>query len=493
MELQNTAQQIPEALTFDDVLLVPQASAVLPTTVETATPVGREFTLQVPLISAAMDTVTDARMAIAMAQVGGLGIIHKNMSIEEEAAAVARVKKFESGRVVQPVTLGPDEPVSHAMEMQRQHQITGFPIVDRQGILVGILTNRDIRAAGDPARPIHTAMTPRSALVTAEESVTIEEATRLMHERRVEKLPILHRDGRLHGLITLKDLQMRRTYPKASKDPASRLCVGAAVGVGGSAVERAAALIEAGVDLLCIDTAHGHSTHVMETVRTVRQRWTTVAVMAGNVSTAEGVAALCDAGATAVKVGQGPGSICTTRIVSGCGMPQLSAILDCAPVTRARGVTLVADGGIKFSGDIVKALAAGADAVMIGSLLAGTDEAPGEVILYQGRRYKIYRGMGSISAMMDGGRDRYGQGDITDTAKLVPEGIEGRVPYRGRVADTVFQLVGGVRSGMGYVGAASLAELRARARFVRIGSAGLRESHVHDVMITKEAPNYSIE
>ncbi len=486
-------QTIHDALTFDDVLLVPQDSAVRPIDVDVATQLTKTIRLNTPIISASMDTVTEARMAIAMAQEGGLGVIHKNLPITDQAIEVARVKKFESGVVKEPVTLGPDEPLRRAIEVSREWAVSGFPIVNGEGVLVGILTNRDIRSESDTALPITQVMTPKERLVTAKEGIALHDAVAILHKHRIEKLPVVDHAGRLRGLITIKDVERTRAHPHATKDAEGRLRVGAGIGVSEREQERAAALIEAGVDLLCIDTAHGHTRAVLDMVQWTKHRWPATQVMAGNVSTAQGAKALVDAGADAVKIGQGPGSICTTRIVSGCGMPQLTAILECVKGVGKRDIPLIADGGIKYSGDVAKALAAGANVVMIGSLLAGTDESPGEVVLYQGRRYKVYRGMGSLSAMALGSRDRYGQGDVMELSKLVPEGIEGRVPYRGKVADTLFQLIGGLRSGMGYAGAQTIPELHRRAHFVRISTAGLKESHVHDVMITKEAPNYSVE
>lgn len=486
-------QNFREALTFDDVLLVPRESAVLPSAVDTTTKITPKISLKVPILSAAMDTVTEASSAIAMAQSGGVGILHKNMSIEEQAAQVARVKKYESGMVAHPIAVRSTDPISLALKLQDEHNISGFPVTDGNGLLVGILTNRDIRAARGEELQISSVMTPLDKMVTASLEVTKEAAIDLLHKHRVEKLPLIDKQGRLAGLMTIKDAEQSQRYPFATKDSEGSLQVGAAVGVGPEAIDRAVALIEAGADFVCVDTAHGHTKGVLDTLNAIRNLHQDAELVAGNISTADGALALADAGACAVKIGQGPGSICTTRIVSGCGMPQLTAIIECARVLANRGVYLISDGGIKFSGDIVKALAAGAHAVMIGSLLAGTEEAPGEVILYQGRRYKVYRGMGSLSAMAEGSRDRYGQADVADLGKLVPEGIEGRVPYRGPISDTLFQLVGGLRSGMGYVGAQNLTELHKRAEFVRVSSAGLRESHVHDVKITKEAPNYSVE
>lgn len=481
------------ALTFDDVLLVPQESSILPTEVDTTTQLTTSLSLKTPILSAAMDTVTESETAIVMAQEGGLGVIHKNLSIVDQAAQVARVKKYESGVVKQPVTLAATDALQRAHELRAQLQISGFPVVDAGGRLVGMLTNRDIRAANDAQKPVSSVMTPRDRVITGREGLTLDAAVTLLHQHRVEKLPIVNADDQLVGLITIKDVEKTSAYPHAAKDLEGRLRVGAAVGVGGEGFERAQALMAAGADMICIDTAHGHSQGVIELTKKLRAKYPTAFLMAGNVSTGDGAKALVKAGASAVKIGQGPGSICTTRIVSGCGMPQLTALLECAPITRAAGVALISDGGIKYSGDLVKAMAAGADAVMIGSLFAGTDEAPGEKVLYQGRSYKLYRGMGSLSAMLQGSRDRYGQGSVRDARKLVPEGVEGRVPYRGRLADTLYQLVGGLRSGMGYVGAATVKELRDRARFVQITNAGLKESHVHDVTITQEAPNYSGE
>lgn len=483
---------IPHALTFDDVLLVPQASAVLPSDVDTSTQLTANITLHVPLLSAAMDTVTESNAGIAMAQAGGIGVIHKNLTTEEQAAEVKRVKKFESGIVTEPITLHPNEPVERALALQEQYHVSGFPIVSEAGLLCGLLTNRDIRSAHAVSHPVSQYMTAREQLVVATDGVSPEDALALLHKHRVEKLPVVAQDGTLRGLITIKDIERSQQYPHASKDKQGRLRIAAAVGVGEAACIRAESLISAGVDVLCIDTAHGHTSGVLDTVSQIKQQFDGD-IMVGNISSAAGAKALVEAGASAIKVGQGPGSICTTRIVSGCGMPQFTAIRECSDVARAAGVPIIADGGIKYSGDVVKALAAGADTVMIGSLFAGTTESPGELILYQGRSYKAYRGMGSIGAMAQGSKDRYGQGNVTDKMKLVPEGVEGRVPYRGHLSDVLYQLVGGIRSGMGYVGAANLQELRDKAQFVRISPAGLKESHVHDVTVTQETPNYSVE
>ncbi len=478
-----------EALTFDDVLLQPGESEVLPKQVELHTRVTRGLELGIPLLSSAMDTVTEARTAIAMAAEGGLGVIHKNLSPEEQALEVLKVKKYESGMVVNPVTIEDGALLSQAVALMREHQISGIPVI-RQGTLVGILTNRDLRFERNLAQKVSAVMTTK--LITAREGVTQEEAKELLHKHRIEKLLVVDDQARLKGLITIKDIEKTVAHPQAAKDKQGRLLCGAAVGVGPDLAERAAALVAAGVDVLVVDTAHGHSRGVLEAVRVLRQRYADVQLVAGNVATREGCAALVDAGVDAVKVGIGPGSICTTRVVAGVGVPQISAIDDCARVAWQHGVPIISDGGIKFSGDIVKALAAGASTVMIGSLFAGTEEAPGDVILYQGRSYKEYRGMGSLGAMRRGSKDRYFQSD-QEEAKLVPEGIEGRVPYKGTVAMNVHQLLGGLRAGMGYTGCKTLKDLREKGRFVKITSAGLRESHVHDVIITQEAPNYRLE
>ncbi|HVA32336.1 MAG TPA: IMP dehydrogenase [Gaiellaceae bacterium] len=478
-----------EGLTFDDVLLVPAESRVLPNDVSTRTRLTRSVELSIPVVSAAMDTVTEARLAIALAREGGLGIVHRNLSIEEQAAEVDKVKRSESGMIVEPVTLPPGALVRDALELMARYKVSGVPITDESGILVGILTNRDLRFETDVDQPVSALMTSRN-LVTAPVGTTLEEAEEILHRNKIEKLPVVDADGRLCGLITVKDIQKRIEYPQATKDDRGRLRVGAAVGVGSEAVERAQALVAAGVDVLVVDTAHGHSTGVLEMVRKIKNG-VTVDVIAGNVATGEATRALIDAGADAVKCGIGPGSICTTRVVAGVGVPQVTAIYDCAEVAAAEGVPLIGDGGMTTSGDIAKAVAAGADTVMLGSLLAGTEEAPGEVILVQGERFKEYRGMGSLGAMRGRSfsKDRYFQGDVEDVDKLVPEGIEGRIAYKGPLRPIVYQLIGGLRQAMGYCGAATIEEMKA-ARFVRITGAGLRESHPHDVTITKEAPNY---
>jgi len=475
-----------EGLTFDDVLLVPSESRVLPNDVSTRTRLTRSIELAIPVVSAAMDTVTEARLAIALAREGGIGIVHRNLSIEDQVAEVDNVKRSESGMIVEPVTLPPDALVRDALELMARYKVSGVPITDGDGVLVGILTNRDLRFEDDVDQPVSALMTARN-LVTAPVGTTLKEAEEILGRNKIEKLPVVDADGRLRGLITVKDIQKKIQYPDATKDERGRLRVGAAVGVGPDAAERAQALVAAGADLLVVDTAHGHSAGVIEMVGKIKSL-VPVDVIAGNVSTAEGAAALASVGADAVKLGQGPGSICTTRIVAGVGVPQITAIYDAAQVVD---VPLIADGGMTTSGDIAKAIAAGADTVMLGSLLAGTDESPGEVILVQGERFKEYRGMGSLGAMRarSFSKDRYFQGDVEDVEKLVPEGIEGRVAYKGPLAPIVYQLVGGLRQAMGYCGAATIAEMK-DAQFIRITGAGLRESHPHDVTITKEAPNY---
>jgi IMP dehydrogenase len=478
-----------EGLTFDDVLLVPAESRVLPNEVSTVTQLTRGITIQIPIVSAAMDTVTEARLAIALAREGGMGIVHRNLSIDAQMAEVDKVKRSESGMIVEPVTLPRNALVSDALDLMATYHISGVPITDEEGTLVGILTNRDLRFAPDASQPVSALMTSRD-LVTAPVGTTLAEAEAILHRHKIEKLPVVDADGVLKGLITVKDIQKRIEFPKATKDEQGRLRVGAAVGVGTDAWERATALVDAGVDVLVVDTAHGHSASVPEMVRRIKSELD-VEVIAGNVATAEATQALIDAGADAVKLGVGPGSICTTRVVAGVGVPQITAIYDGASVAARHGVPLIADGGMTSSGDIAKAIAAGADCVMAGSLLAGTDESPGDVVLHQGERFKEYRGMGSLGAMRARGssRDRYFQGDVEDVEKLVPEGIEGRVPYKGPVTAILHQLVGGVRQAMGYCGAATIEEMKS-AQFVRITAAGLRESHPHDVTITKEAPNY---
>ncbi len=484
---------IKEALTFDDVLLVPAESSVLPAQANTTTKLTRSIELGIPLISAAMDTVTESRLAIALAQTGGLGIIHKNFDIAAQAEEVRRVKRYESGMVVNPVTIHPEQTLAEARILMAHHRISGIPVVERKsGKLVGILTNRDVRFATHGEQPVSELMTKEN-LVTVREGVPAEEARHLLHQYRIEKLLVVDEAFRCIGLITVKDMEKAQAYPNACKDEKGRLRVGAATGVGRDGLERAEALIDAGVDLVVVDTAHGHSRGVIEAVAEIKKRSNYTQVMAGNIATGEAARALIDVGADAVKVGIGPGTICTTRIVAGVGVPQLTAVMDVADVAAKQGVPLIADGGIKFSGDIVKAIAAGASAVMIGSLFAGTEESPGEVFLYQGRSYKSYRGMGSLGAMARGSADRYFQAEVNDNLKLVPEGIEGRVAYKGPVEAVIHQLVGGLRAGMGYTGNATIADLQTKAEFRRITSAGWRESHVHDVAITREAPNYRNE
>lgn len=481
--------RISDGLTFDDVLIVPGPSSVLPKDVDLSTCIASKIPLKIPIISAAMDTVTEARSAIAMAQQGGIGIVHKNWSIEDHAKEIGRVKKYESGVVREPITVSPSDTLEYIYELKELHGISGFPVVSGQ-TLVGIITNRDLRFEDDHTKKVSDLMTPRERLAVGHEGIALEEAKRILHERRVEKLPVVDGSGVLKGLITVRDIQKVEVYPLASKDEFGRLLVGAAVGVAKGEVERAHALAEKGVDVIVVDTAHGHSKGVIEMVKTLKGALKDVCIIGGNIATADAAKDLIAAGADAVKVGVGPGSICTTRVVSGCGMPQVSAIANVASVARAKKIPVIADGGIKYSGDIVKALAAGANIVMIGSLFAGTDESPGETILYQGRSYKMYRGMGSLGAMQKGSKDRYFQADVKEAKKLVPEGIEGRVPYRGYLKDVLYQLIGGLRSGMGYAGCAGLEELATKTKFIRITQAGVTESHVHDVVITKEAPNY---
>ncbi|HEY2935489.1 MAG TPA: IMP dehydrogenase [Gaiellaceae bacterium] len=476
-------------MTFDDVLLVPAESSVLPNDVATATRLTRTIALEIPLVSAAMDTVTEARLAIALAREGGIGVLHRNLSVEEQAAEVDKVKRSESGMIVEPVTLRPDDLVADAERLMSTYRISGVPVTDEEGRLVGILTNRDLRFGARELAPIAEFMTAEN-LITAPVGTTLEDAKAILGRHKIEKLPIVDAEGRLRGLITVKDIQKRIQYPLATKDEQGRLRVAAAVGVGNDALERAAALVDAEVDVLVVDTAHGHSRGVLEVVRTIRGRHD-VQLVAGNIATAEAAEALIDAGVDAVKCGVGGGSICTTRVVAGVGVPQITAIHDCAEICARHGVPLIADGGVTASGDIAKAIAAGADSVMLGSMLAGTEEAPGDVILQQGERYKEYRGMGSLGAMKarSFSKDRYFQGDVEDVAKLVPEGIEARVPYKGRLAPIVHQLVGGVRQAMGYCGAETIEAMK-HAQFIRMTGAGLRESHPHDVTITKDAPNY---
>ena len=499
---------VPEALTFDDVLLLPAKSDVVPSSADTSTRLTRNIQLQIPLISAAMDTVTESRMAIAMAQQGGLGIIHRNLTVEQQATEVDKVKRSESGMIVDPITMTPDKKISDALEVMRHYRISGVPVTTKDKRLVGILTNRDLRFETRTDIPISEVMTKEN-LITVPVGTTLDEAEAILHQHRVEKLLVVDEQYQLKGLITVKDIQKRLKYPNAAKDGQGRLRVGAAIGATGDFLERAAEMVKAKVDLLAIDSAHGHTTRVIDAIEQVKAKFPEVDLIAGNVGTFEGACELARAGVDAIKVGIGPGSICTTRIVTGAGVPQITAIAESSRAVRDANIPIIADGGIKYSGDITKAIAAGASCVMIGSLLAGTEESPGETILYQGRSFKAYRGMGSLAAMAQGSSERYFQSADADDAstqvltdegadgnrlgKLVPEGIEGRVPYRGTVGMIVYQLVGGVKSGMGYVGCSTIPELQQNARFVRISGAGLRESHVHDVMITREAPNYRVE
>jgi IMP dehydrogenase len=478
-----------EALTFDDVLLKPAASSILPAQADTKTRLTSTIALNIPLISAAMDTVTEARLAIAMAQAGGIGIIHRNLDIERQAEEVRTVKRYESGMVVNPLTIGPDKTLADALKMMERHHISGIPVTEASGKLVGILTNRDVRFATDRRQPVRELMT-KDDLVTVKPGVSREEAKRLLHKHRIEKLLVVDDGHRCVGLITVKDIEKSQAHPDAAKDEQGRLRVGAATSVGDSGFARAEALVEAGCDVIVVDTAHGHSASVLKTVNRIKSKSNYVQVMAGNVATGEGAGALIDNGADSVKVGIGPGSICTTRIVAGVGVPQFTAVMDVAEVCRKKGVPMVADGGIRFSGDLAKAIAAGADCAMIGSLLGGTEESPGDTFFYEGRSYKSYRGMGSLGAMQRGSADRYFQAEINDALKLVPEGVEARVPYKGPAAQVLHQLVGGLRAAMGYTGNATIAEMQKNCQFVRITGAGRRESHVHGVHITRESPNY---
>jgi IMP dehydrogenase len=480
-----------ETLTFDDVLLVPAESDILPKDVDVRTELTPTILLANPIISAAMDTVTEARTAISMARDGGLGVIHKNLGIDEQALEVSKVKKAETGVVLDPVTIGPDQKLFAALELMKRYEISGLPVVAEDGRLVGILTNRDVRFERHLDQPVRNLMT--TELITTREGLSLEHSKELLHKNRIEKLLVVDEAGRLRGLITIKDIEKAQQHPDAVKDDLGRLRVGAAVGTGADRAARAAALLQAGADVICIDTAHGHSRSVLEAVADIRKTFPKAQILAGNVATADGALALAKAGANAVKVGIGAGSICTTRVIAGIGVPQVTAVTDAARALAKLDVRIVSDGGVKYSGDITKAIAAGAHTVMIGSLFAGTDEAPGEIILYQGRSYKVYRGMGSVGAMRVGSKDRYFQSDVTADAKLVPEGIEGRVPYRGSLSQSMYQLIGGLRSGMGYCGCRNIAELHSKARFIKITQMGLRESHVHDVIITKEAPNYRVE
>jgi IMP dehydrogenase len=481
---------LPEGLTFDDVLILPGYSEVVPSEVDTSIQLTPGIRLNIPILSAAMDTVTESRLAISLAQAGGLGAIHKNMPIEEQARQVDQVKRSESGMISNPITLSPEDPVSAAVDLTAHYKISGVPITDRTGKLVGILTNRDLRFETNFAQPIANVMTSKN-LVTAPEGTSLEEAQAILGKHRIEKLPIVNEKGELRGLITIKDIEKKRRFPSAAKDGRGRLLSAAAVGVGEDLIERASALVEAGVDMLVVDSAHGHSKMILAAIGRLREKFPDVAIMAGNVGTSEGAEAVMDAGAHIIKVGIGPGSICTTRVVTGAGVPQITAIQETAKAADKRGIPIVADGGIKYSGDITKAIAAGASAVMIGSLFAATEEAPGETVYFEGRTFKEYRGMGSLAAMEKGGKERYFQVG-TAASKLVPEGVEGRVPYKGVLQTYVYQLVGGLRAGMGYAGAGTVAELRAKGKFIRITDASLRESHPHDIVVTKEAPNYRL-
>lgn len=484
--------ELAEALTFDDVLLVPAASDVLPAHVDTSTTLTPAISLGIPLISAAMDTVTESTLAIAMAQNGGIGCLHKNLSVDGQVKEVVKVKKYESGMVVNPVTIQPDASLAEALALMNKHSISGIPVTEKGGKLVGILCNRDVRFADNLKQPIRELMT-KDNLVTVKAGVSKEEAKRLLHQYRIEKLIVVDEAYHCTGLVTVKDIEKSANYPHACKDNLGRLRVAAAVGTGESGLERAAALLEAEADVIIVDTAHGHSKGVLDTVAVIKKRYGNAQVIGGNIATADGARALIDAGADAVKVGIGPGSICTTRIVAGVGVPQLTAILSAVEVCQKKGINVIADGGIKYSGDLAKAIAAGANCAMIGSLLAGTEESPGEEILYQGRSYKAYRGMGSVGAMARGSADRYFQEEIKDKLKLVPEGVEGRVPFKGPVSGVIHQLIGGLRAAMGYTGSATIQGMHNKAKFIRITNAGLRESHAHDITITREAPNYGTQ
>jgi IMP dehydrogenase len=484
-------ERIKEGLTFDDVLIQPEASSILPNEVEVKTRITRNITLNIPLVSAAMDTVTESRTARAMAQVGGIGIIHKNMEIERQAYEVNKVKKYEAGMITDPITVRPDDTVGEAKRLMAEYKIGGFPVSNEDGKLVGIVTNRDLRFEENMSLKVKDVMT-KDNLVTVPVKTNLDEAKKILQKHRIEKLLVVDDKFYLRGLITVKDIEKSRQYPNSCKDQLGRLRVGAAVGTTADTLERVEELMKAGVDLVVVDTAHGHSSRVLEVVKQIKNKFPDLNLIGGNVATQEGVKALIKMGVDAVKVGIGPGSICTTRIVAGIGVPQLTAIMECAEALKGSDVKLIADGGIKYSGDIVKALAAGADVVMLGGLLAGTDESPGEMVHYHGRSYKVYRGMGSIGAMKQGSKDRYFQEDVEEAFKLVPEGVEGQVPYRGALSLVIYQLMGGIRSGMGYIGVKNLEELKAKARFIKITAQGLKESHVHDVMITKEAPNYRL-
>lgn len=480
------------SLTYDDVLLKPGYSETLPSDTLLDAKFSRNIDLQIPIVSAAMDTVTESRTAITLAQQGGIGVIHKNISPAKQAREVEKVKKYEAHMILSPFTVAADEPLKNMVDITRRHKITGLPVIDNGGIVVGIITSRDMQFESNLNQKVSDVMTTKEKLITALEGITREEAKELLHKHRIEKLPVVDKDGKLKGLITIKDILKTIDFPYSNKDSLGRLRAAAAIGVGPKEMERASHLVSAGVDAIVVDTAHGHSKGVIDMVTELRKLYKDIDIIAGNVATGKACEDLIKAGVDGIKVGIGPGSICTTRVVAGIGVPQLSAILECAPICKAAGVPYIADGGIKYSGDIVKALAAGASCVMIGSMFAGTDEAPGEMVLFQGRSYKVYRGMGSLGAMALGSKDRYGQGAVDEIGKLVPEGIEGQVPYRGTLSTNIYQMIGGIRAGMGYVGAKNLTELKEKAQFIKITSASLKESHPHDVVITKEAPNYSI-
>jgi IMP dehydrogenase len=482
---------IPSSLTFDDVLLIPQKSDVLPKDIDVSTVLTRNIKLNIPLLSAAMDTVTEARTAIAMAREGGIGIIHKNLSIEDQALEVVKVKKSESGMVIDPITMQPDQKIYEAFTLMKRYEISGFPVV-KDGKLVGILTNRDLRFETDYSRKISSVMT-KDKLITARSGISLEDAKKMLHKNRIEKLLVVDDQNNLTGMITVKDIEKAEKFPHACKDSRGSLRVGAAISIGKDREARTQALINAGVDVIVFDTAHAHTKTVLEAIQDTRKNFPDCELIGGNVATADATQYLIKAGCDAVKVGIGPGSICTTRIVAGVGVPQITAIMECRKIADKHDIPIIADGGIKYSGDMTKAIASGAHAVMIGNLFAGTDESPGETVLFQGRTYKVYRGMGSLEAMKKGAKDRYFQGEIEEESKLVPEGIEGRVPYRGSLSSNIFQLIGGLRSGMGYVGCATIRELREKARFIKITTSGLKESHVHNIIITKESPNYQVE
>ncbi len=484
-------KQVPSSLTFDDVLLIPQKSNVLPRDIDLSTHITKKIKLNMPLVSSAMDSVTEARTAITMAREGGIGIIHKNLSVETQALEVEKVKKSESGMVVNPITVHPDHKIHEAFRIMEKHRISGFPVV-KNGKLVGILTNRDLRFETNYHKKISDVMT-RDNLITAPPGISLDKAKKMLHKNRIEKLLVVDENNNLTGLITVKDIEKAEKYPNASKDSRGSLCVGAAIGIGSDREARTEAIINAGADVIVIDTAHAHTKTVINAIRDTKKNFPDCQLIGGNIATGEATEALIKAGCDAVKVGIGPGSICTTRIIAGVGVPQITAIMECRKIADKKGIPLVADGGIKYSGDITKAIASGAHSVMIGSLFAGTDESPGETVLFQGRTYKVYRGMGSLEAMKRGGKDRYFQAGIEEESKLVPEGIEGRVPYRGSLSSNIFQLIGGLRAGMGYVGCATINELREKAHFIKITSSGLKESHVHNIIITKEAPNYRVE